>query len=67
MYLIIYLLKNFLYSFNLFKNMYIYIIVGGMTYFLSIFLLKVTEIRNLLKLILQHLKKQLLKSIDKKV
>ena len=47
--------------------MYIYIIVGGMTYFLSIFLLKVTEIRNLLKLILQHLKKQLLKSIDKKV
>ena len=57
MFLVIFSSKSFLHSFTIYKRMFLYLLIGGVTYFLSIFILKVTEFRELIRSVYQYLKK----------
>ena len=57
MFLIIFSSKSFLYSFAIYKRVFLYLLIGGATYFLIIFFLKVTEFRELVRSVHQYLKK----------
>ena len=57
MFLIIFYSKSFLYSFAIYKRIFLYFLIGGATYFLIIFFLKVTEFRELIRSVHQYLKK----------
>ena len=57
MFLIIFSSKSFLYSFAIYKRIFLYFLIGGATYFLIIFFLKVTEFRELIRSVHQYLKK----------
>ena len=57
MFLIIFYSKSFLYSFAIYKRIFLYLLIGGATYFLIIFFLKVTEFRELVRSVHQYLKK----------
>lgn len=66
MYLLIFFLKKFLYQFSLLESILMYALIGGITYFLIIFLLKIVEVRDLFEIALKFLKRIVLMLIGTK-